>query len=83
MSVFDGDFLGFSIGNVHSKNLNITRVSSGNRYIDNLIPNFKDATLEVPGVDGIYYWDTKYSNRTFTIEFAYDYLGDNEIRELR
>ena len=83
MSTYGGDFLGFSIGDVHSQDLNIVRVSSGNRYTENLLPNFKDQILEVPGVDGIYYWDTKYTNRIFTIDFAYDYLGDNEIRELR
>jgi len=32
MSVFQGDFLGFSLGNDHSYNLNITRVSTNDRY---------------------------------------------------
>lgn len=52
MSVFSGDFLGITLGEVHSSQLNITRVSSGDRYDDNLLPNFKDVTAEVPGGDG-------------------------------
>ena len=34
MSVFQGDFLGFTLGETHSSQLNITRVSSGDRYED-------------------------------------------------
>ena len=83
MSVFSGDFLGFTIGNVHSSELNITRVSSGDRYEDNLLPSFKDTTMEVPGGDGVYYWDTFYNQRQFTLNFAYDDLRDEDLRRLR
>ena len=82
MSVFSGDFLGFQLGDIHSQGLNITRVSSGNRYTDNLIPTFKDVTAEVPGNDGMYYWDTFFSSRTFQIDFAYDNLNDEDLRNL-
>jgi len=61
MSVFSGDFLGFTLGDIHSSQLNITRVSSGDRYTDILLPSFKDITAEVPGGDGMYYWNTFYS----------------------
>jgi len=44
MSVFSGDFLGFQLGDIHSSQLNITRVSNSNRYTENLTPNFSDAT---------------------------------------
>jgi len=44
MSVFSGDFLGFQLGNIHSSQLNITRVSNGDRYTENLTPNFTDTT---------------------------------------
>lgn len=82
MSVFSGDFLGFQLGDIHSERLNIIRVSSGNRYTDNLIPSFKDSVVEVPGGDGMYYWDTKFSSRTFQIDFAYDDLRDEDLRDL-
>ena len=45
LSVYQGDFLGFRLGNDHSYNLNITRVSTNDRYSDNLIPTFQDATV--------------------------------------
>lgn len=83
MSVFSGDFLGFSIGGIHSEQLNIFRVSSGDRYDDNLIPNFKDATMEIPGGDGTYYQDSFYSARPIPINFAYDDLRDEDLRRLR
>ena len=83
MSVFSGDFLGFTLGDVHSSQLNITRVSSGDRYDDNLLPNFKDITAEVPGGDGYYYWDTFYGQKPFVLNFAYDDLRDEDLRALR
>lgn len=82
MSVYSGDFLGFQLGDIHSERLNITRVSSGNRYSDNLIPSFKDSVVEIPGGDGMYYWDTRFSSRTFQIDFAYDDLRDEDLRQL-
>lgn len=83
MSVFSGDFLGFTLGDIHSSQLNITRVSSGDRYTDILLPSFKDITAEVPGGDGMYYWNTFYSQKPFTLDFAYDDLRDEDLRALR
>ena len=83
MSVFSGDFLGFTFGDIHSSQLNITRVSSSDRYSDILLPSFKDTTAEVPGGDGMYYWDTFYSQKPFTLDFAYDDLRDEDLRTLR
>lgn len=83
MSVFSGDFLGFQLGDVHSSQLNITRVSTGDRYSDSLIPNLTDTTAVVPGADGTYYWKTFYTQRPFTIDFAFDDLRDEDIRRLR
>ena len=83
MSVFQGDFLGFSLGNDHSYQLNITRVSTNDRYQDQLLPTFTDAIVQVPGGDGTYYWDTYYTQKTFTIDFAFDDLRDEDLRKLR
>lgn len=82
MSTFYGDFLGFQLGDVHSERINIVRVSSGNRYSDNLIPAFKDTTSEIPGSDGQYYWKTDFTTRTFQIVFAYDDLREEDLRKL-
>lgn len=83
MSVYQGDFLGFQLGNEHSYGLNITRVSTNDRYQDILLPNFTDATVQVPGGDGTYYWDTYYTQKPFQIDFAFDDLRDEDLRKLR
>ena len=83
MSVYDGDFLGFQLGNIHSSQLNITRVSSGDRYTENLTSNFNDVIEQVPGADGTYYWNTYYTQRPFVIDFAFDNLHDIDIRRLK
>lgn len=82
MSTFQGDFLGFTLGDIHSSSLNITRVSASDRYEDALLPTFKDTTVEMPGGDGMYYFDTSYNSRTFNIDFAYDNLHDEDLRSL-
>ena len=83
MSVYQGDFLGFQLGNDHSYGINITRVSNNDRYLDSLLPQFTDAAVQVPGGDGTYYWDTYYTQKPITIDFAFDDLRDEDLRKLR
>lgn len=83
MSVYDGDFLGFQLGKIHSSQLNITRVSNGDRYNENLSSNFTDVTEQIPGADGTYYWNTYYTQRPFVIDFAFDNLHDEDIHRLK
>lgn len=83
MSVYEGDFLGFQLGDIHSSQLNITRVSNNDRYTENLSPLFKDQTAEVPGGDGLYYWGSTHSQQTFVVDFAFDELTDDNLRQLR
>ena len=78
-----GDFLGFTIGNIHSSELGIVRVSDGSRYKEDYIPNFNDVTATVPGKDGAYYFGSNYTQRTFTIKFAFDNLTDSQLKKLR
>lgn len=82
MSVYMGDFLGFRLGDEHSYNLNITRVSNNNRYEDTLLPNFNDITSSVPGQNGLYYWGKQFTSKNLNIDFAYDNLRDEDIRAL-
>lgn len=83
MSVFQGDFLGFTLGNEHSSTVNIVRVSSSDRYMDGLVPSFVDSTAQVPGGDGTYYWDTFYTQKLFNISFAFDGVTDANLRKMR
>ena len=80
---FRGDFTGFEFGGVHSAELGITRVSGGDRYSENLHPEIKDITAEVPGMDGQYYFGSNYGTRAFDVEFAFDSLTEYEFRRLR
>lgn len=83
MSVYGGEFLGFQLGQYHSSTLNIVRTSTSDRYIENLTPTFQDLTAVVPGSDGTYYWKTNFTQKTFTIDFAFDELQDVDIKRLK
>ena len=83
MSVFSGDFLGFQLGNIHSSKLNLTRVSSSDWYNETLSPNFSDLVATTPGVDGTYYWGTNYTQKNFTIDFAFDDVSDVDLKQIR
>lgn len=84
MSNTDLDFIGFTLGRQHSlRDLKIYRTSDGNRYNINLTPPIKDTTAEVTGGDGQYLFDTKYSQRQFSIPFAFDRMTEEEVNNLR
>ena len=51
--------------------------------MDSLLPQFTDAVVQVPGGDGTYYWDTYYTQKPITIDFAFDDLRDEDLRKLR
>ena len=78
-----GDFLGFTFGDVHSSDLGITRVSGGDRYDEELHPEIKDRTAEVPGLNGEYYFGSDFGSRSFDIEIAFDSLNEEQFRKLR
>lgn len=78
------DFLGFSYGQWHSiRNGHIWRTSDGSRYNENLIPTLTDKTIDAPGADGQYYFNSFHKNRTFSINFAFDELTEAGFRSLR
>ena len=77
------DFCGFRWNGKHSSDLNIVRVSEGSRYSDNLLPNFQDTTSQMAGADGTLYWESFYTNKSWTINIAFDNLSEINYRELR
>lgn len=77
------DFLGFSFNKMHSSEFNIIRVSSSGRYSHELLPNNKLSTLEIDGRDGNLLLDTKKQNKSFSINFAYDYLTETKLRKMK
>ena len=78
-----GDFLGFTIGNIHSSSLGIVRVSDGDRYSEELTPTFTDRTATVSGLDETYYFGTDYTQKVFNIKFAFDHLTETQMRTLK
>lgn len=77
------DFTGFTFGGVHSSDLGIIRVSGGDRYDEQLHPEIKDRTAEVPGLNGEYYFGSDFGSRSFDIEIAFDSLTEEQFRTLR
>lgn len=90
MAVYN-DFIGFSFQPIingvpqeetHSSDLNILRVSDGSRYSENLLPTMKDQTAEIPGGDGMYWWETNNTQRNFTINIAFDSVTESNRRKI-
>jgi predicted phage tail component-like protein len=77
------DFTGFTFGGVHSSDLGIIRVSGGDRYEEQLHPEIKDRTAEVPGLNGDYYFGSDFGPKSFDIEIAFDSLTEEQFRKLR
>lgn len=83
-----GDFTGFTFGNWHSTDsetglVTVLRVSGGDRYEEELHPEIKDRTAEVPGLNGEYYFGSNYGSRKIDIEIAFDSLTEENFRMLR
>ena len=83
MSDFKGNFLGFTYNNLHSSTLGIVRTSDGSRFNENLLPTLQDKTVQVPGGDGTYYFGSYYTQRQFSVSFAFDGLTDEQIATIK
>ena len=77
------DFCGFTWRGDHSSKYGIVRVSDGSRYNDTILPAFQDTTQKMPGSDGTLYWESFYTNKTFSINIAFDHLTEDNYRKLR
>ena len=80
----DMDFIGFTYNGIHSwRDLGIYRTSDGSRYNNNLTATMTDKTVDVPSGDGQYYFGTTFKNRTFTVNYAFDNLTEEEANMVR
>lgn len=77
------DFEGFRFGNVHSEDLHLVVVSSGNRFEKNLLPAPTDYTSKVPGGDGSYYFGSNFENREISINVAFDSVSEMDFRRIQ
>ena len=80
---FKGNYLGFTYNGRHSSTFGIVRTSDGSRFNENLLPTMQDKTVQVPGGDGMYYFGSYYTQRQFSVSFAFDGLTDGDIAELK
>lgn len=79
----DYDFIGFTFGEHYFRDIHVLHVSDGSRYNDNLAPTMQDKTVQVPGGHGTYYFGSYYTQRTFSVQVAYDSITEQDIRTLR
>ena len=77
-----GDFFGFTFNGYHTSDLGIVRVSNGDRYKEDLLPDLDNATVDVPGGDGTYYFGSYYKSKKFDINIAFDSLTEEQLRNL-
>lgn len=78
------DYVGFIFNGFHSKkDLGIVRTSNGSRFDENLLPTIQDKTVQVPGGDGTYFFGSYYTQRQFTVPFAFDDLDEQGIVKLK
>lgn len=76
------DFIGFRFGNIHTKDLQLVVVSSGDRYEKNLLPDNSDYSTEVIGGDGSYYFGSTFKTRVFNIQVAFDKIDEVTWRKI-
>lgn len=80
----DYDFIGFTFDGKHSiRDLKIYRTSDGSRYNTNLVPTMNDKSADIPGNDGMYYFGTTHKQRQFNVNFAFDSLKEQDLRNLK
>jgi len=78
-----GDFIGFTFDGKHCADMGFVRISGGDRYQEDTIPQFSDKTVVVPGGDGTYFFGSNYTQRQFQIQIAFDNMTETQFRQLR
>ena len=77
------DYVGFIFNDIHSSDLGIVRTSDGSRFNENLLPTIQDKTVQVPGGDGTYFFGSYYTQKQFTIPFAFNALTEEKFLKLK
>jgi hypothetical protein len=80
----DNDYIGFTFNGYHCiKDLNVYRVSDGNRYNLPLGPQTSEETSAQDENEGIYYLKQKVSQGSFNISIAFDNLSEVQWQKLQ
>lgn len=75
-------FTGFTFNNIHSSTYNILRVSGGDRYEILMNPPQEDNSVEIEGIDGEYFFTTRYGPRQFALQLAFDNLSEENLQKV-
>lgn len=78
-----GDFIGFSFDGVHCTEMGFFRTSDGSRYNDDMIPTIQDKTVQTPDGDGMFYFNTYYTQKPFSISIAFDSMTEEQYENFR
>lgn len=78
-----GDFIGFTLGNIHSSELGLVRVSEGGRYNEDLLPPLQDKKGQVSGRDGEVYFGSQYMTKPIKVPVAFDNMSEKSFADLR
>ena len=78
-----GDYIGFTYNGIHSSDLGIIRVSGGDRYEEELLPEIEEITVDVPNSNGTYFFGSRYKTRQMAMNFAFDFLTETELRRIQ
>ena len=76
------DYTGFRWNGKHTSQLGLTIVSSSSRYNLNPISSITNNTVDGPGGDGQYFFNSTYGPKKWTINFFFDNLDDYQWRDL-
>lgn len=76
------DYTGFRWNGKHTSELGLTIVSSSSRYNLNPISSITNNTVDIPGGDGQYLFNSTYGPKKWTINFVFDNLDDYQWRDL-
>lgn len=81
-SIYKLDYVGFTFNNIHSSQLGIKSVTSGNRYSHSLLPTFQDYSIDIVGGDGSYYFGNTFKQKDFDLNIAFDDVTEQELRDI-
>ena len=82
MSIRLDDFIGFEWNGHHSSEFNIKVVSSSDRYDSRFLSDIRNNTVDIPGQDGQYFYNSTYDPKKWIINIAFDSVTEENKRDL-
>lgn len=77
------EFIDFEFNGKHISEFGMVAVFDGDRHSFNASPSFEDETSEVNGVNGQYYWGTRYKARAKTFSLATDGMTEAQMNAFK